>query len=367
MTYLPTPIVSVVSTTPSSVLVGTSIFGQLPAGSAVIGSVATLQGTNPWITTFSNSSILTSPVGNQSVSGTVLVNNGSVVAFQGTAIWNTSSVYGNVSGSVVAFSTTPSSMLVGASIVGLTPVSVSNTNLNVGGSVVAFQATTWSGSVLSQQLGTRVTSVVSSTPSSMLVGASIFGQLPAGTATLGSVVAYQGIPSWNVGGSVLSQQLGTNIGSVVNSIPSSMLVGSYAHRNDGVASFLGGNLTWNPIISDSAGRIITKPFASEDSTIITYNGSVVSASVTLIQASALGKRNYVTDFVVINTGAVSQLITFLDGSTSVLGYAAVGATSNFNGIGWSIPLKTAPAQDLAFKATGTSSVVYLTLKGFQAP
>lgn len=69
-----TMITSIVSTVPSSVIVGASIFGQLPAGTAPIGSVATLQGTNPWIVNFQNSSI-------------IAVNAGSVVALsQGSVI-----------------------------------------------------------------------------------------------------------------------------------------------------------------------------------------------------------------------------------------------------------------------------------------
>ena len=141
----------------------------------------------------------------------------------------------------------------------------------------------------------------------------------------GSVVAFQGTNPWvmgsvlaNVGGSVLSYQAGTQISSVVSSIPSSLLTGIHGHRNDAIASFLGGNLSWNPLATDSAGRVITKPFTPDDGTLIEYQGSVVSTSVTLIRASAIGLRNYVTDFFVANTGSVATLITFQDGSTSVL-------------------------------------------------
>jgi len=88
------------------------------------------------------------------------------------------------------------------------------------------------GSVLSQQLGTRIASVISSAPSSMLTGASIFGQLPAGTAVLGSVATLQGTNPWNIAGSVITYpgagfgsvqavQSGTRITSVISSAPSS--------------------------------------------------------------------------------------------------------------------------------------------------
>lgn len=120
-----TQVTSLVSTIPSSVIVGASIFGALPAGNAILGAVAA------------------------SISGTVA-----------TTLSGTPSISGTVN-------------------IGITP-----------GSVVAFQG------------GTQVTSLVSTVPSSVIVGASIFGQLPAGTAVLGSVVTLQGTNPWIITGSV---------------------------------------------------------------------------------------------------------------------------------------------------------------------
>lgn len=309
MAYQP-PIGSTVAyqIVPSSLLSGSSIFGQLPAGTAVVGSVATLQGTNPWIVNFANSSILAG------------------------------------------------------------------------------------------QTGTRVSSLVSTVPSSVIVGSSIFGQLPAGTALIGSVAALQGTNPWivtgsvqgfpttqNVSGSVvatqgtnpwittfsnasiLATQQGTKITSVVSSIPSSMLSGIYAHRNDAVASFLGGNLSWNPVASDSAGRTLTKPFVSDNGTLIEYVGSVVSTSVTAIQASAIGMRNYVTDFWIANTGSVATRVTFQDGSASVLAHTIAPAGGGSNAIGINIPFKSARAQDLAFVVGTPVSILFMTVRGYQAP
>ena len=263
--------------------------------------------------------------GNPSISGTVLVGGtpnvntaGSVVAFQGTDPWTVrSSLAGGifpVSGSVAAI--------------------ITNTNVNVGGSVLAFQASTWPGSILALQ-GTSPWAI-----------SSVYG---------------------NISGSVLSQQSGTRTTSVVGSIPSSLLTGTYGHRNDAIASFLGGNLTWNPIATDSAGRILIKQFSSEDSTIISYTGSVVSGSVTQIAASAIGLRNYMTDYWVANTGSVSTLITFQDGSTSILGRTIAPAGGGSNSQGIAIPFRTARSQDLAFLAGTSTSVLYMTVKGYQAP
>lgn len=390
MAYIPST-GSVVSfqSIPSSLLSGASIFGQLPAGTAVLGSVATLQGTNPWIVNFANSSIFTKPTGNQSVSGTVDIgiNSGSVVAFQaGTRITS-------------VISSTPSSMLVGASIFGMLP-----SGTQVIGSVATLQGTNpWvttfnNSSIFATQQGTRITSVVSSTPSSMLTGASIFGMLPSGTQVLGSIAVLQAKNPWDIAGSVIAlQPTPLNLKTAIYGFDGASaqiiwadsagtvracILGSYNEdsghttadpglftmgvRNDAVASFVSANLDYTPQAFDAAGRTLIKPFSSEDGTIISYTGSVVSASVTLIQASAIGKKSYITDFLIANTGSVAQLLTFQDGSTSVLGYTIAPAGGGSNATGWNITMKTANAQDLAFKITGTSSIVYVTVKGYQA-
>src|SRR3990167_6329414 len=271
--------------------VGSSIVGQLPAGTAVLGSVATLQGTNPWTTTFSNSSILAT------------------------------------------------------------------------------------------QQGTVISSVINSTPSSLLVGASIFGQLPAGEAVLGSIAALQGTNPWRTlgsvsgtvdigvsSGSVLSQQLGTRISSVVNSTPSSLLTGTYGHRNDAVASFLGGNLSWNPIATDSAGRILAKPYAAEASRIEGYASTVNLNANSVIAAAGTGLRNYITDVWVANTGAAATLVTFLSGGgASILGYTIAPTVSGSNLPGLVTPIRTGVNETFDFRAATGTSVLYVTAKGFKGP
>lgn len=298
-----TQVTSLVSTIPSSVMVGASIFGQLPAGTAVLGSVATLQGTNPWIITGSVQGAF-SPAGNQSVSGTVNVGN-----FPTTQ---------NVSGSVVAFQ---------------------------GGTTI----TSISGTVTVAQSGTVITSVVNTIPSSMLVGASIIGTVP---------VVQSGTMIVSVVGGFAEDSAHTS------GDPAVFVVGV---RNDAIASTVNANLDYTAFALDSAGRSIIKPFVSDDATLIEYVGSVVSGSVTLIKASALGKKNYITDFVAANTGATTTLLTFQDGSTSIIGYTIVPTGGGSNATGFAIPFKTANAQDLAFKVSPSSSVVYLTVRGYQAP
>ena len=100
------------------------------------------------------------------------------------------------------------------------------------GSVITIQSSTFGtaerqivGTIGGGQSGTVISSIVSITPSSVLVGASIFGQLPAGTAPIGSVATLQGTVPWiissvygNVSGSVVTIQSGTVIGSVIGAI-----------------------------------------------------------------------------------------------------------------------------------------------------
>lgn len=229
-----TNMTSIVSTVPSSVIVGASIFGQLPAGTAPIGSIATLQGTNPWIIT--------------------------------------GSIQGNVSGSVASY-----------------------------------------------PLGTIVTSLVSTVPSSVIVGASVFGQLPGGTAVLGSVATLQGTNPWNI------------IGSVATSNPQSS------------------------VISMSA------PFAS----VIQGTADlrvVQGGSVVVIAGPGDGIRNYINHVQVVNFGSASVLVTIADNTTSILGYtiAPAGGGSNYDCL-----YKAALNSPVTASINGTASVL-VSAQGFTA-
>lgn len=313
--------VSVAGTVIVTALQGASVSGQV--GSSIIGAVPVTQSTNPWIITGSVQASLT-PAANQSVSGTV-----------------------------------------GASVIGLTPVSVSNfpTTQNVSGSVVGFQGTSpW---IITGSVQASLTPAANQSVSGT-VGASIIGQLPAGTATIGSITALQGTNPYIITGSI--QGGFSVVGTVPVSqtgqwIPSAI---GYATRNDNISSFLGGNLTFTPVASDSSGRYLTKPFAADESRLDAIS-STVSTSVAALFASVVGLRNYVTDIFVANTGSVATLITFKDGSTSILGYTIAPAGGGSNIIGMNMPMRTAPAQDFVYQPAIASSVLYITAKGYKAP
>src|SRR3990167_8489998 len=203
---------------------GTVSVGNFPAIQDIAGSVVAFQGTNPW-TVDGEVTVGNFPT-NQNISG-------SVVSFQGTNPWTVDGTVnvGNfpalqdISGSVVSFQGTDPWVISGEVTQGTTPWVIT-------GSVQGdLNATVSSASVV--QEGTWRVSVISSTPSSMLAGASIFGQLPAGTAVLGSVATLQGTTPWiissiygNISGSVASFPRGTIITSLVSTIPSSVIVGA---------------------------------------------------------------------------------------------------------------------------------------------
>lgn len=277
---------------------------------------------------------------------------------------------GNASVPVTFTGASSVSGTVGASVVGQLPGGVA-----LLGSVVALQGTTpwqissvygnFSGSVLAQQLGTNISSVVNSIPSSLLAGASIFGQLPAGTAVLGSIAVLQGTNPWNissvygnVSGSVMSFQAGTWTPSAIG----------YLLRNDAVASTLGADLTYGPGTRDSAGRVLSKPFAAEESRVEGYASTVNVNANSIIAAAGTGLRNYITDVWVANTGAAATLVTFLSGGgISVLGYTIAPAGGGSNLPGLTTPMRTDANSTFDFKATTGTSVLYITAKGFKAP
>jgi len=408
------------------------------------------------------------PPANQSVSGTVGASligypninvGGSVVAFvNGTVPVNTAgsvvafvsgTVPVNAAGSVVAFpGTNPWPVVNVGSVISTNIGSIITTQ--IGSVITTFKDSSLiavitskpsiSGTVAVTEQGTWISSIVNTVPSSVLVGTSIFGQLPAGSAPLGSVAALQGTLPWAIAGSVAATvtnnptflQLagstmavsatvntgnssvmllngansigsvtalqGTNpwiqtfsnssilavpTGSTITIQQANSIVGTYAEdaasasadkgvfvlgvRNDTVASLVSADLDYGAFVNDSAGRQIIKPFASEDGTIISYVGSIVSGSVQLIQDSVIGKKTYITDFILSNTGAATTLVTFQGGDTSLVGQYIAPTGGGLVATGLSLPLKNNASQSLNFKVSPSTSVLYLTVKGFVAP
>ena len=210
------------------------------------------------------------------------------------------------------------------------------------------------------------------------VDVSVIGMLPGGTNVLGSVATLQGTSPWNIAGSVLavqgtwsgsilSQQLGTRIGSVVNSIPSSLLTGVHGHRNDAVASYLGADLSWRPIATDSAGRTLVRPFAAEESRVEGYVALTSTSLTTLVAAGGAGIKNYITDLWFANTGATTTLVTLSDSAGSILGYTIAPTVSGSNLPGLVTPIRTGANAAFNIQAGSNTSTLYATVKGFKGP
>jgi len=275
-------------------------------------------------------------------------------------------------------------------------------NINVTGSIAAIQS------------GTQITSIVSSIPSSVLVGASIFGQLPAGTAPIGSVATLQGTNPWvivgsvygagsvvafqggvpwantNVGsvittqiGSVITIQVGsvitTQTGSVITVIQAASIAGTYAEdaahtttsnglfvlgvRNDAQTSITSTDNDYSPLAVGPTGGVI-----AHDAPITQWiQGTgdlrvVLGASVTVIAAQGASIFTYIREIQVANMGSASVLVTFAGGLGSILGYtiAPAGGGSNFI-----TRLKTGANSAFSASINGTASVL-VSAQGFTA-
>lgn len=240
----------------AAVIIGGSISASFtpPANQSVSGTVTANQGTNPWIITGSVQATLT-PAANQSVSGTVgasvigltpvaVTNTPSIsgtVLIGNTITINSPSVYGNISGSVVTFQ----GGTVITSITGTPAVSVQGT-VFVSGSVI-----TVGGSGVANQS-------VSGT-----VGASIIGLVPVGlTPSSGS----------SSDGNLINFVLQTNGGA--NASPFAM------------ANYVFNGSNWDRARGNSSiGALIN---TGTSSVVVLVQGSVATVGVAVANQSVSG-------------------------------------------------------------------------------
>lgn len=312
-------ILSMPALPPSSVsgTVGSSIVGQLPAGTALLGSIAVLQGTSPWATVSS------------------LVN------------------------------ITPSSVLVGASIFGQLPAGTA-----LLGSIATLQGTNpW---LIAGTVSILAVSSIGSVAPSMaiLIGAKD-GSGNLGAISMGNNLGDGGgatamaIANMVFNGSNWDRQRGnSSIGTLVNTGAGSVITGM---RNDTLASILGADLTSRLKATDSAGREITKPFSAEESRVEGYGSIVSTSQMTLVGAAGAGLRNYITDIWLANTGSVATLVTLKDGAGSILGYTIAPSGSGSNLQGLQMPIRTGVNATFDIQPTTGVSILYATVKGFKAP
>jgi len=436
-----TVFVDVISSITATMAQGTSVSGTLET-IIVGGSVASAGVANQSVSGTVDIGVVPGSVvaiilSKPSISGTVNIGTipGSVIAFPSTT-WPGSvfailgsSVYGNISGSVAAtISGTPTFLQLAGSIlatsasisppanqsvsgtvdIGIIPGSVvafqgGAHTTSVVGTVAATQSGAWTTSVVGNvgQIGTVITSLVSTVPSSVLVGASIIGVTPvtlnatrpsiSGTVLIGntstnvsgSVIAVI-LSKPSISGTVAATQQGTWATSIVGVGVIASIPGTYAEdaghsttnpglftlgvRNDAVASFTSANLDYTPFGLDSAGRTIIKPHAAEEARVEGYVSLTSTSVTTLVAAAGAGLKNYITDLWVANTGSVTTLVTLTSGGgASVLGYTIAPATGGSNLIGLATPIRTGANETFGVQAGAFTSTLYATCKGFKAP
>lgn len=341
-----------VSVTPAanqsvSGIVGASIVGypNFNAGGSVVAFINNTPAVSVQGTVFISGSVVTvGGVGtaNQSVSGTV---GASILGNVNTTITSVATVGGflnvNLVGGSILTSSTPNQSISGT--VGANLISSSASIITVN-----------QGSIATVIIGGSIAASFTPPANQSVSGTVNIGVIP------GSVVTFQGTSPW-----VIQSIIGTYSEDVGSSNNDKGLL-TLGIRNDTVASLVNADLDYTGWSTDSAGRHLIKPFAA-DEVRIDFRGSVVSTSVTLIAASVIGKRNYVTDFFVANTGATTTLVDFKDGSTSILGTTIAPSGGGSNAPGLAFPLRTAPSQDLVFQGLTATSILYITIKGYQAP
>lgn len=320
---------------PTKLLTHASVSGNITLNPT---SVAVLQGTTPWA------------ISNTSVAVMSVVPH-SVATLQGTNPW----MVQLTSGSVITTGGNSSVQVVGL----MPPQSVSGVGLfNVNH--------TGNGSILTVSLG----SIATAPSPASVSGVGIFNTNPIGNGSVfakltnSSVTAYQGVTPWVTTGSV------QGVMSVLGTLPVTQ-AGTWSvftgMRNDAIASTVGVDLTARVLATDSAGRVLTKPYAANEAYVFGVSSTVNTNPSSLLAVAGTGLRNYMTDIEVVNTGSVSTLVTFRDGDASLIGRTIAPAGGGSN-IRTNLPYRTGGFnQQIEFTATTATSILYVTARGYKAP
>lgn len=313
------------------------------------------------------------PPANQSVSGTVNIGTGGPISVLGTM-----SVLGTVP---VTQATASNPWIITGSVQGsFSPAA----NQSVSGTVAVTQQGTWYTSVLIASVVGAIPVTIASVPPQSVsgtVGASIIGQLPAGTAVLGSVAALQGTSPW-IETFSNSSILAVPVGSVITVFQAPSIVGTYAEdaasasgdkgflvmgaRNDTLSSVTSNDGDYSSHVVGPAGELISvnAPFTKW----IQGNASVLGPTAfgpetPILAAQGASIFTYVTAIQVANVSANNVFVRLLGGSSTV-GYTIAPANGGSN-----IVLPNAfklPANGAFTASVSGVSSVYLSAQGFIA-
>lgn len=301
---------------------------------------------------------------------------------------NNSSISGTVDvGNVPQTSVHGAVSIVGGSV----GIEGTPTTLQPAGSVMATTATVTIGAVSVIQQGDWRTSVVSSTPSSLLAGVSVIGLAPVtlgatrpsisgtvitappqGTSVSGTVDTIQsgtvitsvsGIPQASIHGKVSVAGGGVNVdnlqGASVSGTVSAAQSGAWTNSVVGAVSVVG------TVNTDVVSSVATVPVFR---TSIQGVAAITNTSVTtLVAAAGAGVSNHITDIAITNTGSVTTLVTFKSqGGASVLGYTIAPSEGGSNLPGLITPISTPANTTFDVQATSPTSTLYATVKGYKA-
>lgn len=316
---------------PSSLLVGASIIGLTPvtitSGNSsvtgtmsVLGTVPVTQATTPWIVNMPSSSVIAYQAAGSIMQvtggggGTQYLENAQAASVTGTAVMFKSNLTTSILSVVTPNTPLPIvgsiSGVAGASIIGIgilnqaeggsAQLSLATSSFNrvfngvnwdrqAGNSSIGTLVSTGSSSVITQPAsGTWITSVMNTNPSSLMVGASIFGTVPV-TQTTSPWVVNVPTPSYiayQLAGSILAVSATVNTGnSSVQLLQGVAAIGSVATLqgtnpwivNVPTPSYLSiqpGGSVLNATISGSVAAAVTNFTAS-----VAANINVISASI----------------------------------------------------------------------------------------
>ena len=203
---------------------------------------------------------------------------------------------------------------------------------------------------------------------------SVLVVVPGSVATAPSPASVSGVGLFNI------NPIGS--GSVITVLQNASIAGTYAEdtahtagdrglfvlgvRNDAVASFVSANSEYSPIASDSAGRILSKPFAPDESRVAGVASTVSIISTSVIAAAGAGLRNYITDILITNSGSVATRVDFLDGANAIIGRTIAPANGGSN-IHLATPLRTDANGQFHIQADTAVSILGITALGYKAP
>jgi hypothetical protein len=335
-----------------------SISGQV--GASVVGTVPVTQTTNPWVITGSVQGSF-APSGNQSVSGTVGASVIGTIPVTMAGAWTTS-VVGTVfiGGSVATVGTAAANQSVSGSVGIVGNPSISGTVITNQGTnpwiIIGSVQGSFSPSGNQSVSGTVGASIIGTAPVTQAGTwiASVFGNV----SVLGTVPVTES-GTWNV--SVVG-----SYGEDVAHTSGDVGLFTMGVRNDTMASVTSADLDYSPHMVGPSGETVVanSPLTKwVQGTASMLGGLPVTGSlVPIIAAQGASIFTYITGLQIANASGNNAWITLLGGTNSVIGYTVAPANGGSNIV---LPNALKTNANAAFSASISAvASVYLSAQGF---